>query len=195
MCFDYLECAIYLFGEWVDSIDSIFHPCLQKYSVSEAKWTICADKLFDESAGSPSPGCKMVMDPVDGCIYFFGSLPQKRFVPEEISTDGNLRLQLAPEDSSTLFFRYFTRGTLKGRLEGLDCDSPVYLPSSVTKLLKTDIQTIGRPPPLWDHQMAIDLDRRRIYVYGGNKLESRRITSNSDCYEYNLNTAKWINPW
>jgi len=43
--------------------------------------------------------------------------------------------------------------------------------------------------------MAIDVNRRRIYVYGGKICGPEGISLNPELYEYNLETAEWSKPW
>ena len=54
---------------------------------------------------------------------------------------------------------------------------------------------MGGPPALWNHQMAIDVVRRRVYVYGGDMYGPRGFTLNPECYEYDLDTGNWTKPW
>ncbi|KAG7098462.1 hypothetical protein E1B28_000408 [Marasmius oreades] len=174
MCIDHRNSLIYLFG----GFDG--RQCLDDlwvYDICKRTW-----RSLDESTSSqleaPGPrSChKMVHDPTSNSLYVLGKLPES----DELKTrqNGNTpasRDRIAPSrTSASEFYRYDVEGRTWEQL--------------------TDPAGVGGPSLLFDHQMAIDGDRRIIYVSGGRvgDGEGWSNTKYSGMYSYSLQHKKWL---
>ncbi|KAI0063548.1 hypothetical protein BV25DRAFT_1990545 [Artomyces pyxidatus] len=171
MCIDGANGFIYLFGGWDGerSLDDFW-----VYAIAEDRWRLVT---YDSSDGTNKPGprsChKMVFDPATGSIYLLGGLSDSDGHPEE--TSGGT-MPPAPIPRQADFYCYHTRGSDAGKWQQLSADTT----------------QSGGPPPVFDHQMVMDFDRRVMYVGGGRVNDGASDSIKySGLYSYDVATAEW----
>ncbi|KAH9814841.1 hypothetical protein DFH28DRAFT_894055 [Melampsora americana] len=222
MCIDSKRRKIWLFGGfdgygdladlWVYHLppldeDKLDLPSKQKMKmrgdhVEEVKtgWELISPDV-EEQNGPMSRSChKMILDELTGDLYVLGRYTERlRNAEIEVSYTGHyqndfFRFTPFSEPSSTQFL---VNGD--GHIGQWEC-------------ISRDTESDGGPKLIFDHQMVLDSDTRKIYVFGGKVIRpnwrpplpgdsntdstlqaktSLSATQYSGLYEYDLNSKIW----
>ena len=131
LCLDHKERAIFTFG---GRDQSPIGNRLFRYSILEGKWSMLPEFFADSDNSElvPDGYCKIVMDNVDGCIFFLGRKTCLKngnsFVFSDSAGQNSGRTQLECKDVSSPFYKYFIHGPNKGTLICIEEDTRVGLP-------------------------------------------------------------------
>nr|CAD7572282.1 unnamed protein product [Timema californicum] len=198
MCMDPYTETIYLFGGWDGNQDL---SDLWTYHVPTHKWTLIMRDTEVEGGPSARSCHKVCIDPDRRQIFTLG-----RYLDMLCRTPGNLKLANALVVLSS---------TAEDREIEVRISSDFYMydiDSNSWTLISEDTGEMGGPQLIFDHQMSMDVEQRKIYVFGGRVLtphtaitfEERSGTcgmalvgsSNSDptfsgLYCYHVSTNTW----
>jgi len=173
------------------------------------------------------PGCRgghqMVIDSACQVLYLFGGwdgtrdladfwafdIPTSkwRLLSTNTSQDGgpsprSCHKMVLDHKTRQIFIlgRYLERG-LRDRAQNIKSDFYKYdIDKNQWSLITDDTSTVGGPLLIFDHQMCIDPDKGRIYVFGGQSLfismAEGHVPSVSEkmysgLYEYHINSNTW----
>ncbi|OSD06938.1 hypothetical protein PYCCODRAFT_1359801 [Trametes coccinea BRFM310] len=219
MCMDEQNGMIYLFGGWDGqrNLDDFW-----SYDVAKDTWKLLSIATSREKNGPGPRAChKMVFDSKTGSIYLLGRLGDADLIDAHGTRVGvslsdlpdapslrngnvefrgespyltrdsrlsealaNVAARLSQHMSETVpgtshcsdFYRYHTRGLDAGKWD----------------LLAFDTAATGGPPLVSDHQMVIDSEAQKIYVFGGRVGDAEwEALKFSGMYSYDIWTSRW----
>ncbi|KAI9062824.1 hypothetical protein FKP32DRAFT_1572733 [Trametes sanguinea] len=219
MCMDEQNGVIYLFGGWDGqrNLDDFW-----SYDVAKDTWKLLSIATSREKNGPGPRAChKMVFDSKTGSIYLLGRLGDADLIdthgtrvgvdlsdlpdaavlrhgnvelrgePPYLARDSrlsealaNVAARLSQHMSETVsgtshcsdFYRYHTRGLDAGKWD----------------LLAFDTAATGGPPLISDHQMVIDSEAQKIYVFGGRVGDAEwEALKFSGMYSYDIRSSRW----
>ena len=152
MCIDSDAGQVYLFGGWDGTSDL---GDFWRYDIAAGQWTLISSNVA-EQGGPVARSChKICIDPSRRLIYTLGGYIELDPVPAG-GEDKARHPTSAPENKSQ------------------PCDFYVYdIDANRWTAISRDVYAEGGPDLIYDHQMCIDTERQKMFVFGGKYATAR----------------------
>ncbi|KAI8457363.1 hypothetical protein BY996DRAFT_6430530 [Phakopsora pachyrhizi] len=186
MCIDSRRRKIWLFGgfDGLTDLADLWSPANPKNATgyqktnetAQSRWELISRDVKKEK-GPINRSChKMVLDELTGDLYILGRYSERsRAYASKLDHTANDSALKAMKDGQV------------GLWECISCDT------------EASFSADGGPKLIFDHQMVLDSESRKIYVFGGKIIQSFQVFSGpisnqySGLFEYDLKTRSWIN--
>ncbi|CAH7688170.1 Muskelin N-terminus-domain-containing protein [Phakopsora pachyrhizi] len=174
MCIDSRRRKIWLFGGFDGLTD--LADLWKTNETAQSRWELISRDVKKEK-GPINRSChKMVLDELTGDLYILGRYSERsRAYASKLDHTANDSALKAMKDGQV------------GLWECISCDT------------EASFSADGGPKLIFDHQMVLDSESRKIYVFGGKIIQSFQVFSGpisnqySGLFEYDLKTRSWIN--